>query len=343
MLARVVVTFAVLLNIAVAFLLNLEIDRSCLFDYPVIREIIFTGIRKMIDDYRSLAVFVAIADTGSLSAAGRRLKLSTSVISHHLSRLEKSQGVTLFFRSTRSMSLTPEGHLALDPARRMMAAGEEALDAINAGNEEPVGALHVAMPAFDEQSRLHYTLWDFAKRHPMVAISLHCSDAPADLVKDGFDLAIRLGTMRSSSLKSRRIADFKRLLVASPDYLAGCAPIGSPQDLVEHDFIAVTQIPSMMTLERAGKSFSFEPTNMRVEVNTVNAAKAAVLAGLGIWHLPLGEIEKDVAEGRLIHVLPDWNLPVLGIYAVWPDIGPQKSLTRRLIDHFLENRTELML
>jgi DNA-binding transcriptional LysR family regulator len=297
----------------------------------------------MIDDYRSLAVFVAIADTGSLSAAGRRLKLSTSVISHHLSRLEDRQGVTLFFRSTRSMSLTPEGHIALDPARRMVAAGEEALDAIHAENDEPVGALRIAMPAFGEQSRLHAAFWGFAKLHPMVAISLHCSDTPTDLVKDGFDLAIRLGTLRSSSLKSRRIADFKRLLVATPDYLAARPPIETPQDLSAHDFITVTQIPPIMTLERGGQSVNFEPSNTRVEVNTVNAAKAAVQAGLGIWHIPLSEIEHNVARGDLTHVLPDWTLPELGIYAVWPDIGPQKALTRRLIDHFIANRTDLML
>ncbi|MEM5501627.1 LysR family transcriptional regulator [Ahrensia kielensis] len=297
----------------------------------------------MIEDYRSLAVFVAIADTGSLSAAGRRLKLSTSVISHHLSRLEERQGVTLFFRSTRSMSLTPEGQIALEPARRMVNAGEEALDAITAGNEEPVGALHIAMPAFGEQSKLHKTLWEFAKQHPMVAISLHCSDTPTDLVKDGFDLAIRLGVLSNSNLKSRRIADFKRLLVASPDYLAARDPIKSPQDLEANDFISVVQIPSMMTLEYAEQMVRFEPKNIRVEVNTVNAAKAAVLAGLGIWHLPLGEIEKELAQGQLVHVLPKWSLPILGVYAVWPDIGPQKALTRRLIEHFVEHRSELIL
>jgi DNA-binding transcriptional LysR family regulator len=334
---------AVLVNIADFLLMNAEIDRSRLFDYPMMCEIIFTGIRKMIDDYRSLAVFVAIADTGSLSAAGRRLKLSTSVISHHLSRLEDRQGVTLFFRSTRSMSLTPEGQIALDPARRMVAAGEEALDAIHSDNDEPVGALHIAMPAFGEQSRLHRTLWAFAKQHPMVAISLHCSDEPTDLVKDGFDLAIRLGTLRTSSLKSRRIADFNRRLVATPDYLAGRTEIETPNDLTEHDFIAVTQIPSMMSLDRDGQTVSFEPTNMRVEVNTVTAAKAAVMAGLGIWHLPLGEIDQELTQGQLVHVLPNWTLPMLGIYAVWPDIGPQKALTRRLIDHLLEHRNDLML
>ncbi|MBU2983037.1 LysR family transcriptional regulator [Lentibacter algarum] len=297
----------------------------------------------MIDDYRSLAVFVAIADTGSLSAAGRRLKLSTSVISHHLSRLEERQGVTLFFRSTRSMSLTPEGQIALDPARRMVTAGEEALDAINAGNDEPVGSLRVAMPAFGEQGRLHAALWEFARLYPMVAISLHCSDTPADLVKGGFDLAVRLGTLRSSSLKSRRIADFKRWLVASPDYLAARTPIRSPDDLAKQDFISVTQIPSVITLEQGGGAIQFEPSNVRIEVTTVTSAKAAVLAGLGIWHLPLGEIEHDLAQGRLVRVLPDWSLPDLGIYAVWPDIGPQKALTRRLIDHFVSQKSDLML
>lgn len=297
----------------------------------------------MIDDYRSLAVFVAIADTGSLSAAGRRLKLSTSVISHHLSRLEERQGVSLFFRSTRSMSLTPEGQVALEPARRMVTAGEEALDAIHAGNDEPVGMLRIAMPAFGEQGRLHDVLWNFAKLNPMVAISLNCSDTPTDLVKDGFDLAIRLGTLRNSSLKSRRIADFKRVLVASPDYIAARAAIKSPDDLAEHDFITVTQIPSLMTLQHGGVSIQFEPMSTRVEVNTVRAAKAAVLAGLGIWHVPLGEIEHDLARGRVIRVLPNWNLPELGIYAVWPEIGPQKLLTRRLIDHFLEHRKDLVL
>lgn len=296
----------------------------------------------MIEDYRSLAVFVAIADTGSLSAAGRRLKLSTSVISHHLSRLEARQGVTLFFRSTRSMSLTAEGQIALEPARRMVAAGEEALDAIHRGSDEPVGALRVAMPAFGEQNRLHQALWEFARTHPMVAVSLHGSDVPTDLVKEGFDLAIRLGTLRNSSLKSRRIGHFRRLLVATPGYLATRDPVSRPEDLAETDFIKVAQLPSMMTLERAGQSVSVEPVNTRIEVNTINAAKSAVLAGLGIWHVPLGEIEQDLAAGRVVQVLPEWELPALGIYAVWPDIGPQKALTRRLIDFILQNRSDLM-
>ncbi len=237
------------------------------------------------------------------------------------------------------MSLTPEGHAALGPARRMVVAGEEALAIIGAGSDEPVGGLRLTMPAFGERAHLRRILWDFSRQHPLVAISLHSSDAPADLVKGGFDLAIRLGTLADSSLKSRRIADMERILVASPEYLAARPAVDTLDDLAACDFIAVSMIPGTMTLLRDGEAVTFEPENVRVEVDTIASAISAVLAGLGMRALPRDEVEDDLAAGRLVHVLPGWSLPVLGVYAVWPDSGPQKALTRRLIDFFLDHRT----
>ncbi|MDA5095076.1 LysR family transcriptional regulator [Aliiroseovarius sp. KMU-50] len=295
----------------------------------------------MIDDYRGLAVFVTVADAGSLTAAGKRLKLSTSVVSHHLSRLEEKLGVTLFFRSTRSMSLTPEGHLALDPARRMVAAGEEALGVAGAESAEPVGKLRITMPAFGERSPLRRVLWKFAVEHPRVTITLHGSDHPVDIVKEGFDLAIRLGRLADSSLKSRRVANFQRVLVASPDYLASHARIKTPDDLSDHAFVAISQFVNDINLESDGESVSLTPRKVPIEVNSVTAAKSAVIASLGIRQLPLSEVEGELASGDLVRVLPDWSLPLLGIYAVWPDAGPQKMLTRRLIDFFLDHGKRL--
>lgn len=295
----------------------------------------------MIESYRGLAVFVAVADAGSLSAAGRHLKLSTSVVSHHLSRLENRMGTPLFFRSTRAMSLTAEGEAALAPARRMVAAGEEALDALSAGGDEPVGALRVTMPAWGERMRLRRTLWDFARRYPLVAISLQSSDAQTDLIKGGFDLAIRLGRLSDSTLKSRRIADFRRVLVASPDYLTSRAPVETVEDLAGCNFIAISRLPDAETFERDGRSVPFEPQNVRLEVDTIASAKSAILAGLGIRHLPLGEVEDELASGGLVRVLPHWHVRDLGVYAVWPDAGPEKALTRRLIEFFLDDRPSL--
>ncbi|MEM6466689.1 MAG: LysR family transcriptional regulator, partial [Pseudomonadota bacterium] len=137
----------------------------------------------MIDHYRGLAVFAAVAELGSFSAAGRRLKLSTSVVSHHVSKLEESLGTPLLFRTTRSLSLTSEGRQVLEAANRMVQAGQEAVDALSDFSTQPVGALRVTLPAFGHRSPVHRAIWQFAKTHPMVALTLHSSDRPVDLVR----------------------------------------------------------------------------------------------------------------------------------------------------------------
>ncbi|WP_420860569.1 LysR family transcriptional regulator [Algirhabdus cladophorae] len=286
----------------------------------------------MIEDYRGLGIFVAVADAGSLSAAGRRLKLSTSVVSHHLSRLEAKLGVTLFFRSTRALTLTSEGQAMLGPARRMVEAASEALDSLSDTAHQPVGALRLTLPAFGDRSPVHQAVWAFARAHPMVALSIHTTDLPVDLVKEGYDLAIRLGALSDGPFKSKRIGSFQRTLVASPSYLATRPAIKGIADLQSCDFVSLSMVPDTIALLKQGREVLFEPENIRLEVNSVAAAKAAALADLGVMRLPRSEIGTEVATGQLTEVLPSWSLPTLGVYAVWPDIGPQKKLTRRLID-----------
>ena len=286
----------------------------------------------MFDDYRGLAVFVAVADAGSFSAAGRRLRLSTSVVSHHISRLEERIDTPLFFRSTRSLSLTSEGQRMLDAARRMVQAGEEALDTLSDDRDQLVGALRITLPAFGTNSAVHQAIWQFSKDHPMVAMSLFASDRQVDLIAEGYDLAIRLGRLADSSLKNRKIGVFHRMLVAAPEYLASRPPIETRDDLKKCDFVSFEMLPDEVTLTRDGEDVSFTPENFRIEVDTITAGRAAILAGLGIQNMPLDEIAEDVARGDLVEVLPDWKLPVMGVFAVWPDSGPKKKLTRRLID-----------
>lgn len=286
----------------------------------------------MIDDYRSLAVFNAVADAGSFSAAARRLRLSTSVVSHHVSKLESKLGVTLLFRSTRSLSLTPEGNLILDAARRMVSAGEEAIDLLTDETDQPVGALRVTVPAFGLQDSFQQNLWQFAKTYTSVALTLNSSDRPIDLIQEGFDLAIRLGQLSDSSLKSRRIGDFRRALVAAPSYLATRSEIRSLDDLKTCEFISFSMLSDEITLTRMGETISFLPENIRIDVDSITAAKSAILLGLGMQKLPLSEVEAELANGTLVEVMPDWRPPVMGVFAVWPDSGPQKTLTRLLID-----------
>ncbi|MEO0903791.1 MAG: LysR family transcriptional regulator, partial [Pseudomonadota bacterium] len=210
------------------------------------------------DEYRSLAVFAAVHDAGSFSAAGRRLKLSTSVVSHHVSKLEDKVGASLFFRSTRSLSLTPEGAAILPAARAMVAAAKDALDVLAATNDQLVGALRVTLPALGDRNPLNRAILQFAGEHPLVSVTIHNSDHQVDLVKDGFDLAIRLGVLRDSALKSKRIGTFGRKIVASPDYLAKRPPIKTLTDLQKCDFIALAMLPNTITLARKQDQVSLE-------------------------------------------------------------------------------------
>lgn len=286
----------------------------------------------MNDDYRGLAIFVAVVDAGSFSEAARRLSLSTSVVSHHVNKLEDRFGVSLLFRSTRSLALTSEGSRILEAARRMVSAGEEALDILADISDEPVGALRIAMPIFGERSAIHQSVWAFARTYPLVSITVHGSDEQVDIVKDGFDVAIRLGDMRDSALKSRRIGDFQRILVAAPSYLARRPSIESIADLQACDFISYAMLPSGMALEKGRERVDIKPGRIRLEVNSVAAMKSALLAGCGVQRIPLCEIQDELENGSLVRLLPDWSLPLQFIYAVWPAVGLEKQLTRRFID-----------
>ncbi len=297
----------------------------------------------MSDEYRGLAVFVAVADSGSFSAAGRRLKISTSVVSHHISKLEARLGVPLLFRSTRSLSLTNEGVRIIEAARRMVEAGEEALDALTDYSEQPVGALRVTLPAFGTSGAIHEAIWSFTKEYPMIAMTLRSSDSTIDLVREGFDLAIRLGSLPDSTLKSRRIGTFHRKIVAAPEFLASHGPIRALEDLVTCDFISLSMISDDITLHRDGEAVTITPESFRVEVDSVTAGKAATLKGLGAMNLPLNEIKHELESGALVELLPAWSLPAMGIYVVWPDSGTQKKLTRRLIDYLAERQDSLII
>lgn len=286
----------------------------------------------MADDYKGLAAFAAVAEAGSFSGAARRLKLSTSVVSHHISKLEARLGASLFYRSTRSLSLTLEGEKVLPAAQQMVASAEDALDLLADDLDHLVGALRVTLPTFGINTRLHQAVWAFALEHPMIALTLHSVDRQVDLIREGFDLGIRLGVLADSSLMSRRIGTFQRTMVASPDYLQSLEKLATPHDLKHCAFIAMTMLPTSVALQRKGEEVILEPEHIRIEVDTVAAAKAAILAGLGIQRLPHSEVEAELKTGALVEVLPGWRPPELGVYAVWPDTGAQKKLTRRLVD-----------
>lgn len=290
----------------------------------------------MIDDLRALAIFAKVAEAGSFSAAGRALRLSTSVVSHHVKALETRHGVSLLRRSTRALSLTDEGQRLLNAARRMVEAAEEGLDAIADISADPAGALRLTAPAFLINSSQEAAVWRFARRHPNVAVTLHSSDERINLVAEGFDMAIRLGTMPDSALRSRKIGTFERCLVAAPSYLEAIQEPLVPEDLTRCDFVLLDMLTDKFVLQRGDEEVTVQPEQSRVLVNSVGGARSAVLAGLGVQKLPLSEVGEDLAARRLVRVLPEWSLPTLNIYAVWPASSHRNSLVRLLLEFLLE-------
>ena len=289
----------------------------------------------MIDDLRAMAIFATVAETGSFSAAGRRLRLATSGISQHVTKLEDRLGVTLFYRSTRSLSLTSEGKRLLEHVQRMMAAAEDGLNSLVDVSHAPRGALTITLPAFMTGSPYEHAIWDFAREHPGVSITVRYLDRNFDLVADGIDLALRMGDLPDSALRSRRLGSFSRKLVCAPSYLGTLPRLRTPDDLKSADFVAMEGLADQVVLLKDRDEKVLHTGAGRVLVDNFAALRSALRGGLGIQRLPAMIAEPDLATGALVEVLPDWTIPDLGTYGVWPDTSRRSSLTRLLIDHIV--------
>lgn len=287
----------------------------------------------MIDDLRAMAIFATVAETGSFSAAGRQLRLATSGISQHVTKLEDRLGVTLFYRSTRSLSLTHDGRRLLEHAQRMIAAAEDGLNSIVDISNEPAGALTVTLPAFMIDSPYETAIWDFMRRYEAVAVTTRYLDRNFDLVAEGIDLALRMGEMPDSALRSRRLGNFGRKLVCAPSYLEGLPSMETPNDIRSFDFIAMDGLPDQLSLTKAGQEEIVQTNRSRVLVDNFTALRSALRAGLGVQRVPETVAEDDLKSGKLIELLPDWTIPDLGTYGVWPDTSRRSSLTKKLVEH----------
>ncbi|MCY4333128.1 MAG: LysR family transcriptional regulator [Litoreibacter sp.] len=281
----------------------------------------------MIEKLRSIAIFATVVDQGSFRAAAEQLGLAPSRVSQAVSNLERDLGVTLLYRSTRHLSMTEQGRVLHAQAREMLNAVEIGLDALNPMTTEPVGLLRVSAPAFLTQTRFMDRLAGFAKAHPKVSLDLHFTDQRLDIIKDGFDVAIRAGWLEDSDFIARKIGEMDRLLVAHPDYVAGKARPKRPEDLSEWDWIGFSIRSDRTELtSRSGETVSITGRS-NIKVSAADALYECAVRGLGLSHIPEDLARRGFARGELVHILPDWTLAPLGIYAVWPNQSRRENLT----------------
>jgi DNA-binding transcriptional LysR family regulator len=273
---------------------------------------------------KQLETFAAVASRGGLTAAAKAEGVAPAIIGRRLDALEQRLGVKLLLRTTRRVTLTPEGNAFLDDCQRLLADLAKAEASVSAGGVKATGHLVLTAPAGFGRRHVAPLVPRFREIHPEVKISLNLSDRVVDLAAEGFDCAVRVGEMPDSNLVSVRLADNRRLCVAAPAYLKRHGKPQQPQDLAQFDCLTLSSEAS----QARGWAFLLPQGEGRELVHLkpggpLSCSDGEVLfdwclAGYGIAWRSSWEVQAEVAAGLLVPVLEDFAAPPNGIYAVFP-------------------------
>jgi DNA-binding transcriptional LysR family regulator len=292
----------------------------------------------MIDKLRGMAVFVRVVEAGSFRRAAERLKLSASVVSHHIAQLEHELGVQLLYRSTRHFALTDQGARFYEACHNMVHAAEDALNSLN--GEQVSGRLWVVAPTPFSVGPFLQDVTEFCKLYPEVELRLEFDDSPRNLIQEGIDVAIRIGEQKSSSLVCRRLFFSQPKHYAAPTYLARYGEIATLDDLRTAQRVVFIGTQTRTLKGPAGQSELLE-IQQHICVNSVIALHQLTLAGLGVAEMPPQIVFADIVAGRLVEVLPDWQCEEMSAYLVFPARAKPNSLSRKFMD-FLHERIAIM-
>jgi DNA-binding transcriptional LysR family regulator len=282
----------------------------------------------------NLALFLRIVEKGSLAAAGRELGLSAASVSERLVALEKYYGAALLNRTTRAISLTDEGRLLVQGARRLLAEADELEALIRLGVEKISGPIRLSAPIDLGRSTLVPILDAFLAEHPEVTVDLNLTDGYVDLVGQGQDFAIRYGELADSTLRVKRLVENRRIVCAAPAYLATRGTPQHPDDLVQHECLVMRY---GLTTDRDWP-FLIDGKERRVVVQGHRIANDGELVrvwcrnGLGIARKSRLDVEADLKTGNLVEVLQDFSSGDTGLQIVYPATQAQSKRVRFLIE-----------
>lgn len=285
-----------------------------------------------------MAIFVEVARLKSFSAAGRSLGLTRAMVSKHVMQLEAKLGARLLYRSTREVSLTDAGQAYLAPCRAAVELAREAAQAISPAGAALAGPLRIQAPSSFGSVWLADAVARFSLRNPLLQPSLHVDDALLDPIRHGFDLTIRVGGIPDTSgLSLRKLAPCRAVLCASPGYLAARGMPARPEDLMAHQCLHFSHLTD-------GTSWQFTRGGEEVMVR-VNAGftsnnglvlQQAALRGLGIVYSTTFLAWQDLLDGKLVRVLPEWELPLNDLTALYPSGRQVSPKVRALIDFLID-------
>ena len=289
--------------------------------------------------FDDITAFAAVVETGSVSAAARRLGVAKSVVSKRVTELERGLGATLLKRSPRSVSLTDRGRTFYARARAILAALDEAATAVREEEGQLRGLLRIAAPMTFGTMYLGALLWPLLQQHPALEVAIDLDDRAVDLLGSGYDLGIRIGALADSSLIGRKLADIPRVLCAGPRYLAKAGSPAALEELAQHDCIGYAHLA-------AGQVWQFQPLRGSSEVRSIRVKsrfvanngelmRGAAIAGLGLLLLPEFIVAGALRDGSLARVLPSCRPVPTALHALYPRDRHGSPRIRVVVEHLV--------
>lgn len=287
------------------------------------------------DRHRAMETFARVVETGSFSAAARLLRVGQPAVTKAVAALEERLGVRLLVRSTRALQLTDAGQAFYERALRALAETEEAEIAARGLGRGLEGRLRVCAPV--TFARLHVTpkLGDFLAAYPKLSLDLVMDDRSIDLLSENIDVALRLGALADSSLTAKKLGTCPRHVVASSRYLAERGEPKRPADILTHDAIVYAQaVGGEEWRFRKGTAETSVHIQSRLAFTAAEGVREAVLAGLGLAIVSKWMMAPELADGRVVPVLPEWRLPDIDLWAVFPAGRMPSARGRAFADWF---------
>ena len=281
-----------------------------------------------------IAVFVQVVRDGSFTKAADRLELSRSVVSKYVTRLEERLGARLLNRTTRRLSLTEAGRVFYERSRRGLEEIEEAETEVSRLQGEARGLLRVNSPMSFGILHVAPLLPEFLAENPEVSVDMNLDDRKVDVIEEGFDVSIRITDLPDSSLVARRLAPCRHAIVAAPAYLEKHGVPRTPDDLQDHNIIAYQYQESATDWHflAQDKEQITVPVSGSIQMNNSLALREALLGGIGITRTPTFVVGEDIAAGKLVSLLPNYQTLEVSIYLVYPQRRHLSPKVRTFVD-----------
>lgn len=283
-----------------------------------------------------MRIFSETVEAQSFTAAADRLGLSKQFVSKRIAALEKRLGARLLVRSTRNLRVTDLGLAYHERAQRILLEVDAAEQMITSQTATPRGVLRLSAPMTFAVLHLGTLIPDFMQRHPDVSVELELNDRTVDLIGEGYDMAVRIGTLADSSLIARRITSVQLLTCASPDYLSRHATPTAPDQLVAHACLIYGHNRHGEWTYRVGERIRKVSVSGPMRANNGEMLREAAIAGLGIVNLPDFIVAQALTDGRLVEMLEDFRPEGFTVHAVYPQHRQTSLLVRAFSDFLVE-------